>query len=326
MADEESRPTVAAGTNGEASSGGDDSTLAARVRILEFENARLRNERDRTAERRHRRGALAFFGLGTLSAVAGYVLPASQTLLFSLAGIGLFSAVLTYYLTGSNLISVSTIERVYLAHAETLAEMVGELGLQDVAVYVPTDDTSRSEGLTRVRLFVPQQPDYDLPEELESVFVVTDEGQRRGIAVHPVGSALFAAFSESLRDPLAETPDGLANQLAAALVEDFELVSEATPEYDPRNERLTVRVRDSALGPVDRFDHPVVSFVATGLAYGLDRPIRTEVRPRDDATALVVCSWDADGPGPRAAAEPESNTDADDRVGVQSDASPETRE
>jgi hypothetical protein len=271
---------------------GGEAGLAARVRLLEFENARLRQERDRTVQRRHRRGALGFLGLGVLSAVAGYVLPESQTLLFSLAGIGLFSAVLTYYLTGSNLISVSTIERVYLAHAETLAEIVGELGLQDVGIYVPTAGGSEREGLSNVRLFVPQQAEYELPEDVASVFIIGDDGRRRGVAVHPVGSALFAAFTESLRDPLAETPDELANQLTAALLEEFELVSEAAPEYDPANDRLTVRVRNSALGPIDRFDHPVPSFVATGLAHGLGRPIRTEVVRRDDDTTLVVCTWD----------------------------------
>jgi hypothetical protein len=272
--------------------GGEGAGLAARVRLLEFENARLRNERDRAAERRHQRGALSFLGLGVLAAVGGYLLPESQTLLFSLAAIGLFSSVLAYYLTGGNLISVSTIERVYLAHAETLAEMVGELGLQDVGVYVPVAGGGEREGLSNVRLFVPQRADFEPPDELESVFVVTDDGRRRGVAVHPVGSPLFATFSESLRDPLAEAPDRLASQLSAALIEEFELVSKATPEYEPENERVTIRVRDSALGPVDRFDHPVASFLGTGLAYGLGRPIRTEVYHRDDETALVVCSWD----------------------------------
>lgn len=294
--------------------------LAARVQLLEFENARLRRERVRTTERRHRRGALGFLALGVLSAGAGYALPESRTLLFSLAGIGLFSAVLTYYLTGSNLISVSTIERVYLAHAETLAEVVSELGLQDVGVYVPTASGSEREGLSNVRLFVPQQAEYELPDDLASVFVVTDDGRRRGVAVHPVGSALFATFAESLRDPLAEAPDELAAQLAVALLEEFELVSEATPEYDPTNHRITVRVRDSALGPVDRFDHPVASFVATGLAHGLGRPIRTEVHHRDDDVALVVCSWD-DTETADEAEETEADWDEDSDVPTDGDAS-----
>ncbi|WP_216824747.1 hypothetical protein [Salinigranum rubrum] len=292
--------------------------LAARVQLLEFENARLRKERVRTTERRHRRGALGFLALGALSAVAGYALPESRTLLFSLAGIGLFSAVLTYYLTGSSLISVSTIERVYLAHAETLAEVVSELGLQDVGVYVPTASGSEREGLSNVRLFVPQQAEYELPDDLESVFVVTDDGRRRGVAVHPVGSALFATFAESLRDPLAETPDELATQLSVALLEEFELVSEATPEYDPTNHRITVRVRDSALGPVDRFDHPVASFVATGLAHGLGRPIRAEVHHRDDDVALVVCSWD-DTETAEGTNENETEAGGDEHVGPGAD-------
>lgn len=268
-----------------------DGDLTARVRLLELENARLRDERNRANEARYRRGAAVFFVLGGVSAGAGLLLPAAQTVLFSLAGIGLFSAVLTYYLTTSQFISTSTIERVYLAHAETLSKMIGELGLQDVAVYVPTADADELGG---VRLFVPQQATYEIPDELNSVFVVTDDGRRRGIAVHPVGAALFEEFYSKLRDPLSEQPERLAEQISAALVEDFDLVSRATAAYDAENDHVTVEVRGSELGTVDRFDHPVASFLGTGLARGLDRPVRTEVHVRDDGSSLVVCSLDAD--------------------------------
>jgi hypothetical protein len=291
--DADARAARADGAPADVETGVEESGLAARVRLLEFENERLRAERVRAAQRRHRRGALWFLAVGLLAVGGGVVLPDSRTLLFSLGAVGLFSAGLTYYLTGSGLVSVDTVERVYLAHAETLAEMIDELGLQDVAVYVPTGDGDDrgGEGLSRVRLFVPQSPAYAVPADLDSVFVVGAEGAERGVAVHPVGSALFAAVAASLREPLAGTPPDLADQLSAALVEDLELAREATPEYDAANDRVTVRVRDGVLGPLDRFDHPVASFLGTGFARGLGRPVRTEVVRRDGTTSVVVCSW-----------------------------------
>lgn len=260
------------------------------VQLLLAENERLRAERDAAHAGRSRRGALGFAVLGLLSAAAGYALPESQTLLFSLAGAGLFGAVITYYLTTAPSSADSTAQDVYTAYVGTLTEIAGELGLRDVSVYVPTDDSDRSDGVADVRLFVPQQASYELPDNPDSVFVARAGDSRRGIAVRPTGSVFFTAFEQSLRDPLAETPSGLATQLAAALVEDFELVSEATPEYDADNDRITVLVRGSTLGPVDRFDHPVVSFVATGLARALDRPVRTEVHEREGGASLVVCT------------------------------------
>ena len=48
------------------------------------------------------------------------------------------------------------------------------------------------------------------------------------------------------------------------------------------SESITIGIRGSACGSVDRFDHPIVSFFATGLATGLDVPIVAEVNATDD--------------------------------------------
>jgi len=45
--------------------------------------------------------------------------------------------------------------------------------------------------------------------------------------------------------------------------------------------RVTVEFTGLAYGRIDRIDHPVCSLVATGLAVGLDAPIRVEVDKTD---------------------------------------------
>jgi len=47
---------------------------------------------------------------------------------------------------------------------------------------------------------------------------------------------------------------------------------------------VTVEFTGLAYGRIDRIDHPVCSLVATGLAVGLDAPIRVEVDKTDPAS------------------------------------------
>lgn len=83
--------------------------------------------------------------------------------------------------------------------------------------------------------------------------------------------------------------------LAEALVEQFELVDSAS--VDSREPgRVTFAISGSAYGGVDRFDHPVASILATGLATVLDEPIKLETTDSDTTQAdyLVTCRWETD--------------------------------
>jgi hypothetical protein len=55
--------------------------------------------------------------------------------------------------------------------------------------------------------------------------------------------------------------------------------------------RVSMRVTASSYGPVNHFDHPVVSLLAVGLASGLDGPGTTEVKAVDGGWGdlLVTC-------------------------------------
>ncbi|GKZ14738.1 hypothetical protein [Haladaptatus sp. T7] len=266
--------------------------LTARLELLAEENERLRDEYRRARQTSYRRTALGMAGIGALAGLGGLLFPSSQTVLFALAGTGLFAGVLTYFLTPEQFVSASVGERTYAAHAATGAELVETLGLSGTSVYLPAGNAADENA--GVRLFVPQHREYDLPDgdDATTLFVVTDDERKRGVAVPPTGAGLFHEF-EGMVGGTADRPRELANQLADALVEGFELVESATPDVD-EDGRVTVAITGSRYGEVDRFDHPIASFVAVGLVRGTDRPVTLESAESDDDRSdyLVTCRFD----------------------------------
>ena len=281
----------------EAEQFADDETaadLAAQVELLAAENRRLREEYVRARQTTHRRTALGLFAVGALAVLGALALPGSRDVLLALGGTGLFAGVLTYYLTPERFVAAETGERVYAALAATGAQLVAELGLRDDRVYVPVGETGAG-----VRLFVPSRSAFAVPprDELDSLFVVTDDDRERGVSLSPTGAGLYREFESAMVGTVEEHPAALADQLADALAEGFELVESASADADPERGRATVEVAGSVYGPVDRFDHPVASLFAVGLAATLDRPVSLDVTPAEDGPAdyFVTCEWDADG-------------------------------
>lgn len=267
--------------------------LAAQVELLAEENRRLRDEYVRARQHAHRRTALGLFAVGALALAGALAVPDSRTVLLALGGTGVFAGILTYFLTPQQFVAAEVGERVYAAFAATGAELVAELGLQDDRVYAPVRATD--EAFADVRLFVPSRSDFLVPnrDRLESLFVVTGQERERGVSLSPTGGGLYREFESSMVDDLAERPADLADQLADALVEGFELAESATAEADPDGGRVTVEVAGSVYGRVDRFDHPVASLVAVGMAANLDAPVSVEVTTVESGPAdyFVTCEW-----------------------------------
>lgn len=280
-------------TTNESSADTDQSrrAYAAQVELLTEENSRLRSEYARARQSQYRETALGLAAIGVLAVVSGLLFPDGQEVLFTLGAIGLFGGILTYYLTPSQFIAAEVGERVYAATAANEATIADELGLRDDRIYLPGDDS------VLARLYVPQRAEYELPDDLTSLFV-TDTAQR-GLVLEPTGSALFKEFERALTAELATEPAALATQLSDGLIEQFELARSAEPDVDAAAGRVTVAITDSAFGAVDRFDHPIASFLAVGLATGLAEPITLEVVAGDERSDWVVtCRW-----------EPESGAD-----------------
>jgi hypothetical protein len=234
-----------------------------------------------------------------VAGLAAVLFPASQTVLFALAGTGLFAAVLTYYLTPERFVTAAVSERVYAATAAWGETLRTELGLQDTSIYIPTDYAATDE-FAPVRLFIPQYAEYTLPDasSLDAGFVIPEEKTGRGLTLQPTGAAIYEEF-ESQVDAVAETPSELASQLTDALVESFELVENVTFELDGDGTGITFAITGSSYGTVDRFDHPIQSFLAVGLAQGLNQPVTVERQSTssddDRFDYRIHCSWELGG-------------------------------
>jgi uncharacterized small protein (DUF1192 family) len=270
--------------------------VVAQVEVLREENRRLRAEYVRAHQSAYRRAALALLVFGGLAAGGGLVFPGLRATLFGLAGIGGFIAILVYYLTPQRVATATVGERADATRAQLEAAISADLGLQDTYVYVPTLADDPVGGAAR--LFVPLHTTYTVPEPeaLGSVFVVDSADQTRGVSLPPTGALLLAECRQTMIDDLATTPDALLEQLTEALVAGFELAGDAVADVDATDGTATVGVRDSTFGAVDRFDHPLPSFVATGLAVGLQTPVERAVITTESADFDYVLTymWDAD--------------------------------
>ncbi|WP_255681358.1 hypothetical protein [Natrinema sp. SYSU A 869] len=256
----------------------------ARTELLEQENRRLRAEYARTHQAQYRRTAVGLASIGVFACLGAVLFPDSREVLFALAAVGLFGGVLTYYLTPGTFVAATVGERIYAAMAINEAVIADELGLSDERAYLPTGDAAG------VRLYVPQRPTDEFPETLEGP-IVTDP-DHRGLALDPTGRTLFEEFERTLTDEIATAPEPLAAQLVDGLVTQFELAGGADSDVDTKTGRVTVAVDDSAFGDIDRFDHPVASFLAVGFATGLEQPIKLEVTSGDERSDwLITCRW-----------------------------------
>lgn len=269
--------------------------LAEQIRVLSEENQQLREEFARTRRVQYHRMAIGFIIVGLISTFGGFLFPATRAVLFSLGGTGLFTGVLTYYLTPEKFIPVTIGREVYSTIAENQAQLVSELGLQEQFVYVPVQQSQSFDRDIPVQLFVPQHIDYTVPgtEELESVYVVTADESSRGVSLKPTGSRLLREFEQALTGDLSSDPELLADQLADGLIEQFELAESITFDIDFEDGRLVASITDPIYGPVNQFDHPDASFLGVGIAYALDTTITVEATPAegDQADFLVTCTW-----------------------------------
>lgn len=265
---------------------------AAQIEVLRRENERLRTEYARSKRTQFRRTAVGLVGIGLLGIAGGLLFPAVRSLLIALGATGVFAGLLTYYLTPERFITADVGQGVYRTHADTLDALVAELGLRDITVYAPVA-TPGTDGTCR--LFVPKHESYTVPDPdaLQSLFVITDTEESRGVALQPTGTHLYTEFERGATGGPSGDPSRLAEQASDALVEQLELCERATPDVDTEAGRVTIGIDGSALGAVDRIDHPIGSFLAVAFARSLDQPVELDATLPDEgrAEALVTLRW-----------------------------------
>lgn len=249
--------------------------------------------------------AFSFGAIGTLAALGGLLLPGSRTVLFALGGTGLYAGVLLPYLAAETTVPSSAVEGVYDTLVEDVATLGRDLDLGGAGIYTPSDpavgtnpnantdfDGAEDRSDRSASLVVARGADSAIVGEADIDSLLTTANER-GVSLSPTGAPLVAEFERSLPGALADDPEELLTQLLDGLTKRFELIEHATMAVDRADSRARVEVPEGICGPVDRFDHPVVSFLGVGLATGLGTPVSVRATETDAGQAAyrIVCTW-----------------------------------
>ena len=265
--------------------------LAVENELLREQNRRLREEYLESQQQTYRQSAAALLIVGLIAVGAGVVFPTTRNVFIALGGTGIFAGILTYALTPERFIAETVSEGIYEAVTTDRTAMLDELSIEGSELYLPGGSPT---------LYMPATDEHDpadppdLPADVSSLFVVSDDGTP-GVALSPTGGPLFSAVNRSLTGELGETPTTLAAQLTDGVVDGFDLADGVETDVDPTGGRMTVELSGVAYGRVDRLDHPVCSLFAVGLAQGLDTPVRIEIEETEPP--LVTYRWDQDTGG-----------------------------
>lgn len=287
--------------------------LRAQIDLLQEENRRLRNEYARAKQTSYRRVAagLGVIGLAALGGAA--VFPPVRNVFIVLGGIGLFSGILTWYLTPEQFVAAEIGERVYTALASNEASIISELGLSDTRIYVPSDETTST-----ATVYIPQPAEATVESgwDQSNVFIIGSDGVPDGVAFEPTGAPLYREFERTAGTTEPPQVEARIEQISEALVEVLELTRSADIELDTTDGRATITVTEPAIGTADSFDDPVSSFVAVGVAETLDVPVQVidQSAPDESEQYTVTVRWN-----------PESVADELDITGTAPD-SPDSEE
>lgn len=274
--------------------GSGDSTahvnLAGRANLPAEE--RYHTELDPAIDPRQKRMAIALAALGVVAAIGGVIFSGQRGLLFAFAATGLFGGLLAYRFVDGRFLSATVSEHIYAAAAANETAIANERGGRGDHVYVPDENSESAKLVVPRRSAVDRSENPVVDRSEDPIAERPTEGDFVELVLEPLGAGLFEEFTDVLIADLASTPGPLTTQLTDGLVDHFELCRVANTEIAPRDGRVTLTITDSALGPVDRFDHPIASFLAVGFAVGLDRPVALTVAGGDDRNEWVVtCRW-----------------------------------
>lgn len=244
------------------------------------------------ASPRAKQSALGFLVVGLGAAVGGYLRldTVAGMLLIAVGATFLFGSIAAYTLDADQYLSVTVHESVYTDMVANQAALVDEHGLLNTLVYIP-----RSRSDQYPVLFIPKYPDHTLPRdpELDVMFTGSEADRSAGVALRPLGATLARRFESMLAGELSDTPEELAVQLSAGLTEGFELANRVETDVQSDDDVVLFDVTETVCDRSDGIEDPVQSFLAVGLAMGLEMPVAVESRTNESAKDgySLRCRW-----------------------------------
>jgi hypothetical protein len=211
--------------------------------------------------------------LGAASLVGWFFLgsdPGAPLLYFG--GIGLFGAILVPLLLPDRTVAPIVAEGLHEALVSTADPGTDGSDARRMAVY---DPGSPPAGPAGVQVYTLETTDQDVDLVDAGSAAVTGGSSLRS---RPSGVGVYQAFTSEAVPDVGTSTETFAWQLCRGLTDWLELATSATPEAETEG-GITVRVAGSTVPGVDRFDHPIVSFLGVALACHRDRAVVTDVQP-----------------------------------------------
>jgi len=235
---------------------------------------------------------LGFTVLGTTASAGGllYEEAAMRTVLVAIGATFLLGALLSYTLSSRRYLPAVVHESVYADMATTGWALIETYDLQETLVYVPRTDREQVAAL-----FIPEHREYSVPKssELDPLLITDPDGGVRGVSLRPSGDTLYARFEAMLDGDVSDTPVELGVQLTDGLVEGFELADRASPDVSSTDNIVEFAIDGCAYDPSAGLDDPIQSFLAVGLAAGLETPVVVDstVSGAVQCDYVVRCRW-----------------------------------
>lgn len=276
---------------------------------------------EQTSEGRRSRAVVLTVGLtalGVLAVASGVAATETTALdaalgpvLLSVGAVGLVGGVLSWVLVPHRAVTGATARGVYRSLATNQDALLSVFDLSADPVYVPTGRDPTTEPVESVRLLA-LADGATPPSTVDPHRTVLGDGpSNRGVALRPCGTAFLATFGRDLTGAPSDQPERLAAQLADAAVESVDLARTVRVEPTSADDTLRFRVRDGVFGSTGR-DNPVGSFLASGLAVVLERPVSLSTDRTDGSEAILTCRLLDGEATPGAATSAETDPEAAD--------------
>jgi len=221
-------------------------------------------------------GMLLICAAGLLA--GAFLFAAVREMLVALSVAAIFGAILLYLVTPERFITASVAGSVTAVMNSNIEALVETTGVVRTPRYVPTTDG--------VKLFFPSVAVVSTPPT--ETLVSADEGSQieDGIVLEPSAKRLVAALGDGAADDYQTLSETLG-LLSSAMVGQFGLADGATIESID-DQHATVRVRGSIFDDSTRFDHPIQSFLAVGLAMRVEATVRPTMTVEDSGDLLIT--------------------------------------
>lgn len=228
--------------------------------------------------------AYCFTLLGVLSGAGAVLQPSMRSIFVVFAGVGLFSAILSVTVSRERFVPASVAEAIHDPLTENQESIAAILGLTGTPKYVPTDDGD-------VTLYIPKADFSEKYATQRNTDQVLAEDQL-SLSLTPVGKRLLERANLP-DDELPPQAHEIVELLADVACSQFEIADSVT-RLNNTSRSVTLRVDGNVIGEPTQIDNPTVSLFATGLAIGLDQPIKiVDGTKKSTETFNVKFGWHA---------------------------------